>query len=330
MNHTVRLMNTAKQYIASNNQPDWVFAYAGGSVGRGDADAFSDLNLYIVLASVEPMNSRINVLYEDITIQLNFQSWEGSSMMRAQPWNNRFLNEARLIYDPYGVFTTLKPAVLAYFGSDEGHNRMLIQSQKEVHQYLLSMDSCIRTDDLIGASLAVQTAWFTAAYSLMWMRHASCSNSRLLQNVQEEEPVIYDAFRTICANENGTTYDGLIMLLALYRQYLSSLNESSYVLEPILDTQIARQVERMVRAGQEEHIQWLLRSQALRCYISVGGSFRQFGRHYRNAPPAIKHALNRLGFKAYTSEQLSDLLRQVEWLADQASRAAKPFIQEIS
>ncbi|QKS45181.1 hypothetical protein HUB94_12720 [Paenibacillus cellulosilyticus] len=323
-------MNTAKQYIASNKQPNWVFAYAGGSVGRGDADVYSDLNLYIVVASVEPVSIRKNVLYEDNTIQLNIQSWEGSSMMRAKPWDNRFLSEARIVYDPHGVFKALKPAVLEYFNSNEGRNRMLKQAKEKVEHYLQCLDSCLHTDDLVGASIAVQTAWLTAAHSVAWMRHGSCSNGRLLPIIQEEEPAIYDAFRAICMDEKGSTIDGSLMSLARYRQYLRELKGSSYMLEPIVDMQIARKVERMVVHGREVHIHWLLRKQALMCYIATEGGCWRFDEHYHNAPLTAQHALDRLGIRAYSSDQLSDLLRQVEWLIDQAKRAAAPVVHEIS
>jgi hypothetical protein len=212
MNHTERLMDTAARYIASNKQPDWVFGYAGGSVGRGDADAYSDLNLDVIIASVEPVANRIHVPYEDITIQLNIQSWEGSCTMRSKPWRIRFLSETRVVYDPHGVFAALKPAVLEYFHSEEGRSRMLTQAQEEVQHYLQCLDRCIRTDDLIGASLAVQAAWLIAAYNLAWTRHGSCSNGRLLSIIQTEEPALYEAFRTICAYENIAGIEDLLII----------------------------------------------------------------------------------------------------------------------
>ncbi|GMK38109.1 hypothetical protein PCCS19_11630 [Paenibacillus sp. CCS19] len=331
MTHTERLMNTAREYIVSNKQSDWVFAYAGGSVGRGDADAYSNLNLYIVVSSIDCKWNCSNVLYDGVTIHLNIQSWEGSGVMRSKPWAHRFLREARIVYDPHGAFDSLKPAALEYFESAEGRRKMLVQSQEQVQHYLQCLDSCIRNDDLLGASLAVQAAWMAATSSVAWMRHGACSNGRVLSIIQTEEPETYTAFRSICAQENAVPIDGSLMSLANYRHYLREQNGSISGLEPVMDMQIARKVERMLSAGSEIHtVHWLLRREAVRCYIAAGGTFRNFGIHYHRSPYPIQHHLDQLGFIAYSSKQLSELLRQVDRLADQAKRASEITIHEIS
>lgn len=325
-------MNTARQYIASNKQSDWVFAYAGGSVGRGDADAYSNLNLYIVVSSTDFESIDSNVLYDGVIIRLHIQAWEGSGVMHSQPWRNRFLSEARIVYDPYGAFETLRPAVLEYFASVEGRRKMLLQSQEQVQHYLKCLDSCIRSDDQFGASLAAQAAWVTAASSLVWMRHSCCSGSNMLSIMNIEEPEIYKAFRSICAQENAVPIDGSLMSMAHYRHFLREQNGSISRLEPILDTQIARKAERMLISGRGEvhTVQWMLRREALSCYIATGGTFRNFSQHYDQTPFAIQHHLDQLGFSAYTSRQISELLRQVEWLFEQAKQAAELAAHEIS
>gem|GEM_PF-1531791 len=332
MNYTERLMNTARQYIASNKQTDWVFAYAGGSVGRGDADIYSNLNLYIVVSSTNFESIVTNVQYDGVFIRLHIRAWEGSCVLRSQPWRNRFLSEARVVYDPYGAFEALKPAVFDYFASIEGRRKMLQQSQEEVQLYLKCLDSCIRTEDPFGASLAAQAAWLTAASSLVWMRHSCCSGSNMFSIMQIEEPETYSEFRRICAQENAVPIDGSLLSLAHYRHFLREQNESISRLEPIMDTQLARRSERMLVTGRNEvhAVQWMLRREAVHCYMATGGTFGRFSKHYHQAPFAIQHHLDQLGFSAYPSRQISELLCQVEWLTEQAKRAAELAVHEIS
>ncbi|WP_127534057.1 nucleotidyltransferase domain-containing protein [Paenibacillus kobensis] len=320
MNDTLRLMEAAKNYVEANRQPDWIMAYAGGSVGRGDADSYSDLDLNIVVSSPIQRKS-MNITFEHCDIQLHVHSWNGSDAMRAAPWQNRFLSEARTVYDPHNVLGMLKPAAVDYFRSNEGRSRMLKQAHDEVEQYLQRLDSCLRYDELVGASLAVQGAWHAAAASFVWMNCECCSGDALLGHIRSKQPKVYEAYRSIALNQTTTAAE-MLKALSFYRDYLrSTASSDNFALDSVMDQHIARKVERLAASKDTDGVRLLIRCEAMLCYAAAGGKIEQFGRQYREYPAPVQEALASLGCAAYTSTQISELLHQVEQLTESAQQA---------
>lgn len=295
-------------------------AYAGGSVGRGDADCYSDLDLNIIVSSPVGHKS-VNLSFEQCDIQLHVHSWSGSDTMRAAPWRHRYLSEARSVYDPYNVLGMLKPAAIEYFRSDEGRGRMLRQAHEEVQQFLHRLDDCLRDDEQMGAAIAVHEAWHAAAASFVWMNRECCSGGALLGHIRAHLPSLCDVFLSI-ALEHQATADEMLDALSYYRHYLrGSVRGECFALDPVMDRHIARKAARYADKGETDGLRMLIRNEALWCYAASGGGIEQFGREYRAYPAAVREALASLGCFTYTSVQMSELLRQIEQLTDSAQKA---------
>lgn len=322
MNYSEHLLEKARAYIAAHKHSDWIFAYAGGSVGRGEADRYSDIDLNIVAACPDQPPVCLNVPYDGSIIQLRIHAWAGSNVIHSLPWRHRFIAESSVVYDPYGAFEKLRPAAIDYYRSKEGRERMLMQSQQEVQKLLQIMDSGIQADELLSASIAAQRAWQAAAASLAWLRHESCASTGLFPMVRAEEPQLFNSFQKIIIGQQRGTDDNLAASLAVYRRFLRDRFDSSFALDPVMDQLAARRAERYAAREEGMHARWLLRSEALWCYIAAGGQLNKFGTHYGYLPEEVQEALCRLGVAAYSPAELSELLHQVERLSELAQQAA--------
>src|SRR5690554_1821801 len=101
MNNTEILIDLGLNYIHEFKPNNLVCAFAGGSVGRGEADEYSDLDLNYFVDGPNESES-INVHYQDQTIQLHIHTFPNIDDIYQNPWNYRFLLEARSMYDPTG------------------------------------------------------------------------------------------------------------------------------------------------------------------------------------------------------------------------------------
>ncbi|EFM08513.1 hypothetical protein PaecuDRAFT_4704 [Paenibacillus curdlanolyticus YK9] len=321
MNHTDRLMKVAQQYVMQHKQNNWVCAYAGGSVGRGEEDQYSDLDLNIYVTSQSNKTVSLHVPYEGISIQLHFHAWPGSQALRSEPWAHRFLIESRTVYDPYGLLEKLKPAAIRYFRSGDGRRQMLLQATEEVQCYLNRLDRCIREDNLLGAFVAIQVAWHAAATSFAWMKDECCSTGGLFPRIRHAEPTMYAAFQSICAQPLEASVEHQLHALASYRRYLQEIKPGLTTLYAGADQLIARKIERYIGIGELDYAKWVLRYEAMMCYIASVEDIHQFGEHVETLPQTMKEALRMLGVTSYSMEQLSELLHQVDWLTERAKLA---------
>ncbi|MWC29339.1 hypothetical protein [Paenibacillus sp. MMS18-CY102] len=321
MNHTDRLMKVAQQYVQLHKQNNWVCAYAGGSVGRGEADQYSDLDLNIYVTSQSKQTISHNVLFEGTMIQLHFHAWPGSQALRSQPWTHRFLIESRSVYDPFGLLEKLKPAAIRYFRSCDGRKQMLLQATEEIQCYLYGLDRCIREDNLLGAFVAVQAAWHAAATSFAWMKDECCSAGGLFPRIRHAEPMMYASFQSICTQPLEASVERQLHALATYRRYLLEQKVGQAGLDSGKDQLIARKVERYIGIGELDYAKWVLRSEAMLCYVAYAGGIFQFGQHVEMLPQNLKEALALLGVTSFSMEQLSELLHQVDWFTERAKLA---------
>ena len=123
-NRTSDLLAVGQVYLTQHPVDGFVCAAAGGSVGRGEADVYSDLNLNLYV-SHDTQSVSTNEEFEGEILQLHTHTLPATEKIQAAPWGFRFLSEGRSVSDPTGAHRDLKSSAISYFSSHSGHRRMV-------------------------------------------------------------------------------------------------------------------------------------------------------------------------------------------------------------
>jgi len=324
MNYTQYWLDVAQEYVRDHSSPDWVCAFAGGSVGRGEADRYSDLDLNIWISDeTEPPCSK-NVRYQNRIIQLHVHGLPKIGNVMANPWDFRFLAEARAVYDPEGILRRLLTDASEYFRSPQGRERMFVQAGERVSQRKLWLAQCLDNGEWLTAGVAAHAAWTDAAFAYSYFARGSLSTGGVLPIVRELK--LYEAYRDIRFADPFVGTDRLLAALRAYRAHLYKTNPDHFALDPIQDELAARKTARYEEQNDVENLLWQLSGEAFWCYLSsVSG--KSLEQHVNELPENIRNGLTVLGFKPYTEKQIDVLLKQTNELLERAEthcRANRP------
>jgi predicted nucleotidyltransferase len=307
MNHdNDRLMDLAKAYIVELPKESIVSAFAGGSVGRGEADRYSDLDLNIYMADETTHYSK-NVHYNGEVIQVHIHQVPAIDSIYHSPWDFRFLKEARTVYDPEGRFKTLQNEAIQYFDSMDGRQKMFKQAKEIVEDRQQRATDSIKKGYANSATIAARAAWTDAAYMYTYFIHNSMSDGKLLVYMRELE--LYDTFRSLVFdNLEGKEIKEKLEILHCYRKYLFAQAPDEFALSPIQDELSTHKVERLLNWNDKESILWLLYGEAFWFYLSAAGGMN-FEEHLETLSDSLREGLSELGFNEMEREKMEELCR---------------------
>jgi hypothetical protein len=123
-----RLIAIGEEYIQDNMTDKLVCAFAGGSVGRREADEYSDLDLNFYIVTDTNIETSQNIIFKNTIIQLHSHRLPDIREIHENPWNYRFLQEAKCLYDPKDIFRNLRNESIVYFESNDGQKLMKNQA----------------------------------------------------------------------------------------------------------------------------------------------------------------------------------------------------------
>ncbi|MBG9943877.1 nucleotidyltransferase domain-containing protein [Brevibacillus formosus] len=299
-------VSLAREFLDEWPIANLVCAYAGGSVGRGEADAYSDLDLHIfVEGEVDP--SCENRLFREHVIQLQVQSAPTDEEVYENPWAWRYLKEAKIILDPEDRFTSWMNDMCAYMDSPAGKAKMFVQAKAEVDSFHEEAQAALMEGFPYSAYLAAWAGWIGALQMSAVFQGHSLSDAQLYQLVQKAgRSEGTDSFFQETYRSNQDVQDAL-MLLADYRAHLRSRNEGiEFSLGAENDWLVKRKVQRLQERNQLDMAGFLLFSETIWLYHSVG-SDEWLEDHWADLPAELSLSLQKLGFFQADGQLLAHL-----------------------
>ncbi|MFP3391504.1 hypothetical protein [Brevibacillus sp. SIMBA_040] len=294
-NFTDFFVLTAKDFLAEKAFPGLLCAYAGGSVGRGEADAYSDLDLNIIVEGISDHTSE-NCWFRGQIIQLHIHPVPTNEAVYENPWLWRYIKEARLIHDPDGRYLAWLHAMCDYLDSEEGKSKMLAQGKRIIEEYRAGAKQALSLGRGYSAFLAAWASWIEAVQLFAYFCRGTVADRALYQMMKEcgqaddIERLIKESF------EGRQDLQSRLKLISTYRDYLlSQKDESLFALDPRNDVLLSKKVERMNRKEEEEDAWFLLFSEAIWLYLCVD-SDRWLEEHWESLPTELSFALQKLGF----------------------------------
>ncbi|WP_429844337.1 hypothetical protein [Brevibacillus sp. FIR094] len=296
----------AREFLDEWPLASLVCAYAGGSVGRGEADAYSDLDLHIFVEG-EGEPSCENRLFRGHVIQLLVQCAPTDEEVYENPWAWRYLKEAKVVLDPEDRFTSWMNDMCAYMDSQAGKEKMFAQAKAEVDSFHEEAQAALMEGFPYSAYLAAWAGWVGALQMSAVFQGYSLSDAQLYQLVQKaRRSDVVDGFFQETYRSNEEVQDAL-MLLADYRAHLRSKNEGiTFALAAENDWLVKRKVQRLQAQNQLDMAGFLLFSEAIWIYHSVD-SDEWLENHWADLPAKLSLSLQILGFFQADEQLLSDL-----------------------
>ncbi|MEJ8547343.1 nucleotidyltransferase domain-containing protein [Brevibacillus borstelensis] len=304
-------LNLAELYLKQNSFPGMISAYAGGSVGRGEADMYSDLDLNLFLEGSAPATSENRVLDRHV-IQLHAHAFPSVEAVKQEPWAFRFVKEARCVFDPDGRFREWKEEAIRFLDSQEGKRKMLVQARAVVDERKRWAEESLQSGQTKTAWLAGVSAWLDAVIMYAWFEKHSLATGKLVPAMRE-----LSAYREFVALIPGMYNDDYNLRerfqdVSAYRRYFREAGGDEFASAEVQDLLLERKLERHIREGDEEAARWLLLTEAAWLYLSSSEE-ESLDEHIAQLPLPLQEKLGKIGF----SEADADMIRHISGLCDE-------------
>lgn len=298
MNHTEHLVEIGKLFTSGNNTENLLCATAGGSVGRGDVDEYSDLDLNFYTLDGNSYN-------ESNVIQLHSRPLPTLKQISENPWEYRFIKESRILYDPTQVFIELKTKTQQFFKSKKGRDLMRIQAEGIVKKRISWAVESIEKGDWITAGIAARSAWVDAGFSYLFFNHGTLSTGSLLPVLRKL--VMNNDLGDILFQSDLDNSEVLLRALKRYRAYICQSYGKQFEVDPIQDDLIKKKIERYKKMQDFENINFHLYGEVFGCLLSTNEPIE---RHISNLPTELREDLMLLGFRPYSKEEIHLICQQ--------------------
>lgn len=296
--------------------PDVKFAFVGGSVGRGDDDEWSDIDLTICVYD-ERYHCNKNIIFEGETVQLFIThpyEWEA---VKQNPLEYRFLLESLPVYDPNSIFSSLKEKSSAYLHSSLGKQRISTDWINLVSQRQDWARDKILAGKMHSATVAAGAAFADAAFMFLYFNQSSLSTGELIPFL-ENNCSGFAEYITICHwldnTENNVTFT--IRTVEHYREYFRNKTPehwNNFDLSPIQDILMGNKAKRLIRSKQFTNLKWQFAGEAFGLFLSISQG-HTLEDHLTSLPNQLKDDLRVLGFVALSVKEVQRLIELSEEL----------------
>lgn len=303
MKHTKHQVELGKKFISEHTTDSLICVTAGGSVGRGDADEYSDLDLNFYSSSGPSFDE--NIMYKGNIIQLHSELVPTQEEIYKNPWESRFIIESSVLYDPTQGFSELKSKAINFFKSKEGRDLMKLQAEEIVKKRISWALKSIEKEELITAGIAAKAAWVDAGFSYLFFTYDTLSTGRLipmLSSIKQNNETSHLLFQSDLDNS-----EVLLKALGRYRAYICQNYGKHFEVEPIQDDLIKRKSERYKKVQDFENINFHIYGEAFGCLLSMNEPIE---RHITALPAKLREDLTLLGFRPYSKGEIDLICQQ--------------------
>ncbi|MFD1677087.1 nucleotidyltransferase domain-containing protein [Alicyclobacillus fodiniaquatilis] len=309
------LIDLGGRYLHELNLSHVKYAFAGGSVGRGDADEFSDLDITICVEESEIYENK-NLVYEGEFVQVDFVAPIIMNAISENPLEYRYLLESKPLYDPLGNFKAIQNHACQYFGSTVGRMETLSQWTKLVEQRKQRAIQSIDQNIPYSATVAGGAAWADAAFMAMFFASGSCSTGKLIPWMETNYE--FQIIKDICKWLNVSDEDVPLILRTVerFREFLQGQypdRANDFVLSPLQDALNAKKAKRLVNTGQLANLAWQFSGEAFWLYLETSNGL-SLDEYVERLPKPLAMDLERIGFAKLDSFSIHELSRVADEL----------------
>ncbi|QQE79646.1 nucleotidyltransferase domain-containing protein [Alicyclobacillus sp. SO9] len=304
------LMDLGRRCLKELNLPNMKYAFLGGSVGRGDADEFSDVDITICVEESASFETQ-NLIYEGEFVQVDFISPITLDAIMENPLDYRHLLESKALYDPLGNFEAVQGEARQYFASTIGQTQTFAKWTNVVEQRKHWAVNSMEQNTLYSATVAGEAAWTDAAFMAMFFDTGSCSTGMLIpwMKTNFDFQIIEDLCKWLNVSEADVRR--IVRAIERFREFLRKQypdRAHDFVLSPIQDALNAKKAQRLVKTGQLASLAWQFSGEAFWLYLETANGL-PLDEYIEKLPKPLAIDLERAGFVSLDSSSIRKLCR---------------------
>ncbi len=303
INRSSELLQIARDFIKDK---DLICAYVGGSVGRGEADQYSDIDL-TVFTLTEVASKKADILYKGEIIQLetlHISELPNQDMIEVTPWDFRFLVEVTILKDEEGKLNELIKWATDYFHSDHGRKKMIEQVSHIVRERIESAFDCLKQQKYYSATIAAMGAWAKAGFLYLFCKEHSLANELMIPRMQSLE--VYHTFKRVSPFNLDVNVLEVQRIISRFRKHLRNKGYSYNDVFEIHDILCERKIQRLSNKKEYLNLRYQMYGEALWLYFetSEGLSFEQY---FNQLPNELQNDLSKIGFIALEEKNVKEI-----------------------
>jgi len=309
------LIDLGRSCLRDLNLPNMKYAFLGGSVGRGDADEFSDVDITICVEEPASFETQ-NLIYEGEFLQVDFISPITMDAIMENPLDYRHLLESKALYDPLGNFKAIQYEVRQYFASTIGQTETFAKWTNVVEQRKHWAINSMEQNTLYSATVASGAAWTDAAFMAMFFDTGSCSTGMLIPWMKTNFD--FQIIKDLCKWFNVSEGDVPLIVRAVerFREFLRKRypdRADNFVLSPIQDALNAKKAQRLVKTSQLASLAWQFSGEAFWLYLETSNGL-PLDEYIEQLPKQLAVDLEKAGFVRLDSSSIRKLCKVADEL----------------
>lgn len=302
-----KLLQIAKDFLEEKTS-HVIYACVGGSVGNGNADEYSDIDL-TVYTNTEIVSEDIDFFYKDHIIQLeilHIKDLPNQQGIKSSPWDFRFLPEITIIKDNEDNFDKIKKWATDFLNSVNGRkiifeqvSNIIIKRQKSALEYL-------EQQRFYSATIAAIGAWSEAGFLYLFFNYNTSSNGHLIPKIQGLN-LHFEKFKRVSPFYLKNV-SAVSKILAEYRDYLRRKDYDSSGLTEIHDVLCDGKAQRLSNKQEDFNLIFQMYSEALWLYFETSNG-QSFENYFNNLPVELQKGLSKLGFVPLEEKNIKEICR---------------------
>lgn len=312
-NRSKELIQIATNFVEESNF-NVVYACVGGSVGRGEADKYSDIDLTVYSNDNFP-STKMDILSSGEIIQLeivHINEIPNKQAILHSPWEYRFIIEQEIIKDNNGSYWELQEVATTYFNSINGKNKMIDQVSKIVRERIKFAIECMEKKKDLSANLAAMGAWSEAGFLYLFMNHNTLSTSSLIPQIEKLSQHIQD-FKSVVPYSISEDVSNVPLVLRNFRNYLREQGHAYSDLSEVHNTLCDRKIQRLQTNKDNLNLLWQMYGEAVGLYFETSNGV-PLEQYFHNLPITIQKGLSKIGFVPLSNHHITELCRLSEEL----------------
>ena len=307
------MIQIAKDYIDELNL-NVVYASVGGSVGREDADKYSDLDLTIY-TNTNSYSTKLDLIYSGEIIQLEILHMDelpNEQIVHQNPWDCRFIVEQTIIKDYDGIYRGLKEYATVLFNTSNGKKRMYEQVSTIVRKRNEYALECLDNNNFYSANLAAMGAWAEAGFLYLFINNNSLSTGGLIPQLRKLKTHVLEF-------ENATPFSMKLDLseipkiLSNFRKFLREEGHAYVALSDVHDALCDRKIQRLLHKNERLNLIWQMYGEAVGLYFATSNGLTM-EQYFQNLPKSLQKDLTKIGFVPLNERKVKELSRLSEEL----------------
>lgn len=305
----LELIDLAKKYV-QEEMPYCTYACVIGSVARGEADDYSDIDI-ICFTGRETYLGKNDVLYKDEIIQMDVKSileFPNKELFSYNPWHYRFLTESVIIKDTNGELSKLQGWAKSYYSSLQGQRDVIQDVETLISGRKDYAFEQMNKGKEFAATHAAIGVWTEASLLYQFLHEGKVSIGLVMPTMRRLD--LFPLLAEVLPFSPGEQID-LKEVMSVLNNLRTHLRQAGFThlprLSSVQEELSERKGERLRLEGDLYNFVWQAYSEAFLLLLETSQD-EDFEDYFQKLPTELKQGLRTLGFKTMDPDQIHKLL----------------------